>query len=81
MIANAANGGLFGEIMNLILTGDRNGDSGKNWEIPGDGTVRNALTLSGISATSFQKIATPNQSCGLNQCIYGFDPSGNILCR
>lgn len=37
-VAHAANGGRFGEILNMILV------SG-NWENPGDGTVKNAEKL------------------------------------
>jgi hypothetical protein len=67
-------GGLFGDILNRIL-------ASSDFANPGDGTVKNAEKLGGEIASTYQKISAPNQSCGTNQCIYGFDVSGNILCR
>jgi hypothetical protein len=55
-VAHAASGGKFGEILNLILTGDRNGVAGKNWENPGDGTVKNAEKLGGALATDYVRV-------------------------
>lgn len=43
-IAYAANGGIFGDILNKILA------SG-NWEAPGDGTVNNSTKLGGTDAS------------------------------
>lgn len=79
-VAHAANGGLFGEILNLILTGDRNGVAGKNWENPGDGTVANAQKLGGKSASDYQRVL-PGESCGGGKCIAGFNPDGTVNCR
>lgn len=76
-VAHAASGGMFGTILEKIL----GLNPGTLASYSGDGTVKNARTLSGSTVDKFQKIATPNQSCGGGQCIYGFDPSGNILCR
>ncbi|MDD2693674.1 MAG: hypothetical protein PHY14_01970 [Candidatus Gracilibacteria bacterium] len=76
-VANAASGGLFGDIMEKIL----GLTPGQLSSYTGDGTVKNAAKLDGNDVSKFQKIATPGQSCGSNQCIYGFDTSGNILCR
>lgn len=76
-VANAASGGLFGDIMEKIL----GLAPGQLPSYTGNGTVQNAAKLGGNNASAFQKIATPGQSCGSNQCIYGFDTSGNILCR
>lgn len=41
-VAYAANGGMFGEVLNLILTGNRAGVAGKTWDTTTDGTVYNA---------------------------------------
>ena len=73
-VANAANGGLFGDILNKILA---SWDYTNAW----DGTVKNTAKLWNNPPTAYQKIAIPNQSCALNQCIYGFDGGWNILCR
>ena len=37
-LAYAADGGIFGQILNSILASD-------NWQAPGDGTVKNANNL------------------------------------
>lgn len=76
-VAHAASGGLFGDIMEKIL----GLTPGQLTSYAGDGTVKNAAKLGGNDANKFQVIATPGQSCASNQCIYGFDTSGNILCR
>ena len=76
-IAYAANGGVFGNLLNQILA------SG-NWESPGDGTVKNTTKLGGKLPAEFVPLATStaDRSCTLaNQCIYGFDTSGKGLCR
>lgn len=72
-VANAANGWLFGDVLNKILA---SGD----WTNPGDGTVKNADQLDGQDSTNFIK-AGVNRSCAVPQCIYGFDAVGNVLCR
>lgn len=47
-IAHAANGGLFGELLNKMLV--------KSWDDPAnDGTVKNALKLGGQDASGFVK--------------------------
>lgn len=53
-VAYAANGGIFGDILNKILA------SG-NWEAPGDGTVKNSQKLGGLTVDNF----TRNPSGGL----------------
>lgn len=72
-VANAANGGIFGDVLNKILA---SGD----WSNPGDGTVKNADQLDGLDSTNFIKPGV-NRSCAAPQCIYGFDGVGNVLCR
>jgi hypothetical protein len=75
-LAYAASGGLFGDILAKIL-----GISpAQVATYSGDGTVANSAKLGGIPAAQFQKIV-PGQSCGAGKCIYGYDTSGNILCR
>jgi hypothetical protein len=75
-IAHAASGGLFGEILAKILgiTPDQ------VLTYTGDGTVDNSAKLWGLPPTVFQQVV-PSQSCGAGKCIYGYDTSGNILCR
>lgn len=72
-VANAANGGLFGDVLNKIL-------ASWDWMNPGDGTVKNANQLDGQDSSNFIHVG-PNRSCGVPQCIYGFDAVGNVLCR
>lgn len=72
-VVHAANGGLFGDLLNRILA------SG-NWETDTTGTVKNAEKLGGKSASEYVSVA-PGQSCGALQCIYGFDTNGNVMCR
>lgn len=79
-VAHAASGGMFWDILAKIL-GISPNDLATYIQNGGDGTVKNARTLSGSTVDEFQKIAAPNQSCGGGQCIYGFDTSGNIMCR
>lgn len=78
-VAHAASGGLFGDILAKILGIDP-ANLSTYLQNGGDGTVANASKLGGTPATDFQKVV-PGQSCGGGQCIYGFDTSGNILCR
>jgi hypothetical protein len=75
-IVHAASGGKFGEILAKILGIPEAQVLTYSW----DGTVTNAKMLSGMTADKFQKVA-PNQSCGGGKCIYGFDTSGNVMCR
>lgn len=71
-VAYAANGGIFWEVLNKILA------SG-NWEIPGDGSVKNALKIGGNSASDFVKVGW-NRNCA-PKCITWFDPvTGNAVC-
>lgn len=67
-VAYAANGGKFGEILNLILTGNIAGVAGKTWETPGDGTVANATKLGGKLSTEFILVKA-GQSCAANKCV------------
>lgn len=75
-IAHAANAGLFGDLLAKILGIPPAQISTYN----GDGTVANSAKLWGLDVTKFQQVA-PNQSCGAGKCIYGYDTSGNVLCR
>jgi hypothetical protein len=75
-IANAASGGFFGDILAKIL----GITPAQVTTYTGDGTVANSAKLGGVPAAQFQKIV-PGQSCGAGKCIYGYDTSGNILCR
>lgn len=54
-VASAANGGKFGELLNLILTGNTAGVAGRTWDTDTTGTVNNARTLSGMTANQFVK--------------------------
>lgn len=72
-LAYAADGGLFGEILNKILA------SG-NWQSPGDGTVKNSEKLGGLPPSSYIQVQ-PGQSCGASQCITGFNPDGTVICQ
>lgn len=72
-VAYAANGGRFGDLLNKILV------SG-NWESPGDGTVKNAEKLGGVSANQFTSIK-PNQTCSAGKCIVGIKSDGTIDCK
>jgi hypothetical protein len=75
-LAHAASGWLFWEILAKIL-----GITPEQvLTYAGDGTVANSAKLWGYAASQFQKVA-PSQSCGAGKCIYGYDTSGNILCR
>lgn len=67
--------GKLGEILNQILA------SG-NWQTENTATtitVKNAATLGGKNPNEFVALGT--QECGSNQCIYGFQPNGNVMCR
>jgi hypothetical protein len=75
-IAQAASGGLFGDIIAKIL----GITPAQVATYSGDGTVANSKKLGGIPAVQFQQVA-PGQSCGAGKCIYGYDTSGNVLCR
>lgn len=69
----ATDGGYFGILLNKILV--------TAWDEPtNDGTVRNANNLGGQAANTYVPVGT-NRSCGSNQCIYGFDASGDVQCR
>lgn len=65
-------GGKFWELLNKILA------SG-NWQ-NSDGTVKNAQKFNGKTAQDFVP-ASKSQSCGENQCIYGFNSDGTVMCR
>ena len=69
----ATSGGLFGDILSKILASN-------DWQNPGDGTVKNSQKLGNFDASSYQRVMA-GQSCGANQCIYGFDMGGNVMCR
>jgi hypothetical protein len=72
-VAAAANGGLFGDLLNKLLV--------KSWDDPtNDGTARNAARLGNIDASQYVPLGA-NRTCGPNQCIYGFDGGGNVRCR
>jgi hypothetical protein len=71
-VAYAANGWLFGDILNKILA------SG-NWEAPGDGTVANSLKLWNIPAADFVRVKAW-QSCGAGKCVMGFQADGTVDC-
>lgn len=71
-VAHAANGGIFGDILNRILA------SG-SWEAPGDGTVKNSQKLGWSGAESFVKVNWPF-TCPLFECVSGIDTDGSVLC-
>lgn len=66
-------GGKFGEALSAILA------SG-NWEQPNDGTVNNALTLSGITDSSKLMMLTNTNGCPTGQAINKIDAGGAIFC-
>lgn len=69
----ASDGGYFWILLNKILVA--------TWDDPSnDGTVKNANNLWGTPAADYVVIGT-NRTCGSNQCIYGFDAAGDVLCR
>jgi hypothetical protein len=69
----ATDGGYFWILLNKILV--------TAWDSPvNDGTVKNANSLGGTPASGYVPLGT-NRTCGGNQCIYGFDASGDVLCR
>lgn len=72
-IGYAANGWIFGDILNKILA------SG-NWESPGDGTVKNAERLWNRLPTEFVT-AKAWQTCGGGKCIQWFQPDGTVICE
>lgn len=76
----AGNGGVFGDLLNMILTGNKNGANGVTWETATGGTVYNASNLGGSGASSFQR-GKPSQACPATQCIYGINAAGTVMCR
>lgn len=66
-------GGKFGAAIDLILA------NGNTWQSPGDGTVKNALALSGTSANNFLKIKN-NNGCPSGQAINRIQADGTITC-
>jgi hypothetical protein len=71
-VAYAANGGIFGDILNRILV--------TPWDSPvNDGTVKNATKLGGKLSTEFVPVKA-GQSCGTNKCIIGFQADGTVNC-
>jgi hypothetical protein len=74
-IAYAAdNGWFFGILLNKILV--------TAWDEPAnDGTVKNAASLGGNPADAYVPLHATSRSCGSDQCIYGFDTDGSVLCR
>lgn len=78
-IAYAANGGLFGEMLNLILTGNKAGVAGRTWDTTTDGTVYNAEKLGWATAAQFVKVGG-TKTCWAGQCVNGFDVDGNVSC-
>ncbi len=72
-VAYAANGGKFGEILNLILA------SG-NWETDTSGTVKNAKKFDNKDPSEFVRVATPFTCPIANQCIYKLT-NGTPECR
>ncbi len=72
-VAHAADGWLFGNLLNTILV--------KAWDDPtNDGTVKNANKLGWSGASDYVRLGT-NRSCGSNQCIYGIETDGDVLCQ
>ena len=79
-VAVAANGGMFGELLNKVLI--------KSWDDPtNDGTVKNSEKLSGKLPTEFVKLSSNPalRSCGKNAqhkqtCVIGFENDGSVKC-
>ena len=72
-VAYAANGGVFGDILNRILA------SG-NWETDTTGTVRNSDKLGGKFPSEFVQVSGAF-TCPTNQCVYKIASSGTPECR
>jgi hypothetical protein len=77
-VAYAANGGVFGEILNLVLTGNRAWVGWVTWEAPGTGIVHNAAALWGRPAADFVKVQS-SQSCAAPKCITEINPATGIV--
>jgi hypothetical protein len=60
-VAYAANGGIFGDILNRILA------SG-NWETDTTGTVKNAAKFDNKDPSAFVPVKA-GQSCAANKCV------------
>lgn len=67
-------GGKFGEALNKILA---SGD----WMNPNDGTVNNALTLSGVADSSKLMLLTNKTGCSAGEAINKIDAGGQIICK
>ncbi|MFO0763990.1 MAG: hypothetical protein U0518_04015 [Candidatus Gracilibacteria bacterium] len=72
--ASGPTGGKFGEALNKILV---SGD----WMNPNDGTVNNALTLSGVADSSKLMLLTNTTGCSAGEAINKIDAAGNIYCK
>lgn len=71
--ASTPTGGKFGTALNAILA---SGD----WLNPQDGTVKNALTLSGVNNSADLLRLTNTDGCPTGQAIYKIDTAGSIYC-
>jgi hypothetical protein len=74
-LAYAADGGLFGEILNKIMV--------KTWNDPSnDGTVKNCEKLWGKSPSEYVQVPSGGFTCaGANTCMYKIDATGTPECR
>lgn len=74
-LAYAADGGMFGDILNKILV--------KTWNDPtNDGTVKNCATLGNKTPAEYVQVPPGGWSCANpTACIYGIDGAGSPMCR
>lgn len=71
-VAYAANGGIFGDLLNKILV--------TPWDTPvNDGTVKNAKKFDNKDPSAFVPVKA-GQSCASNKCVIGFLPDGTVNC-
>jgi hypothetical protein len=81
-VAYAAEGWVFGEMLNLILTGNKDGVGGRTWRTDTTGTVANCAKLGNETPENFVKVPAWWKFCeGTNKCIRGIDASGNPQCN
>ena len=70
----APSGGKFGEALDKIL-------ATSDWTNPNDGTVNNALTLSGVADSSSLMLLTNKTGCSAGEAINKIDAGGQIICK
>ena len=74
-VAYAANGWVFGDLLNKILA---SGD----WQTDTVGTVKNAQKLWGKDPSEYIRLASDpaKRSCAADKCVIGFNTDGSVKC-